>query len=444
MDFVFGGGGSSTGNGGLSHENGPNLFIEPNRTSAIDDLRSVVIYVFIVTIFVSFFLILPGIRTEKFPTFLCITSSLLVTSIILVALFGTTWHVAEAPISAAYKAFSRDRIQGELSVRIGLTSVNISLKAHKYYILHATDGPIIMDNIGMSSSSSSSSSSGGGGPAAASLAPQDDHLHLETSQQRGVASLFINQTAGDEPPQNSNLADELVAGKTADGVAVDAELENEEVFSGNQQRRARAAGGSEPTTATTTTTAATTTRRNKRGQVEQPQRRQRRQRHTTATTTIKRVNVDINYNERFYWIEPQQMRQEYQHALERGLPFPILTVVEYLSQDEAGFSWSRQYRLAGYYSSIILWLSVCVCVLMFCLHCAAPKYGIYTMQLLGCLLLLTNLTYAALVPKGEQTLVIPFEGQSLTFKFGWSFWLVLIGGKCFSRRLRDFDAQQLD
>lgn len=261
---------------GLGSENGPILYSEPNRTSAIDDIRSVVLYIFIITIFFGFFLILPGIRNEKFPTFLCITTSLIVTSIILVSLFGTSWHIAEAPISAAYKAFSRDRIHADISVYIGLQSFNVTLKANKI------------------------------------------------------------------------------------------------------------------------------------------------------------LNIDINYNERFYWIKPDQMQHEQHHALQRGLPYPILTVVEYLSQDEAGFNWSRQYRLAGYYSYIILWLSIFLSALMFFLHCAAPKYGIYTMQLIGCLMLFTNFTYSTLVPRGERKLVIPFEGHSLIFQFGWNFWSIFMGGKCVS------------
>ncbi len=40
----------------------------------------------------------------------------------------------------------------------------------------------------------------------------------------------------------------------------------------------------------------------------------------------------------------------------KGLPFPILTVAEYLSLDGDGFCWGRNYRLAGYYTSIFLWL----------------------------------------------------------------------------------------
>ena len=49
------------------------------------------------------------------------------------------------------------------------------------------------------------------------------------------------------------------------------------------------------------------------------------------------------------------MKQEFQRALAKGLPYPILTVAEYLSQDGEGFNWGRNYRLAGYYTSITLW-----------------------------------------------------------------------------------------
>ena len=39
----------------------------------------------------------------------------------------------------------------------------------------------------------------------------------------------------------------------------------------------------------------------------------------------------------------------------QGLPFPILTVGEYLRVDAEGFCWGRNYRQAGYYTSIFLW-----------------------------------------------------------------------------------------
>lgn len=452
MDFVGGGGGGSSvaaSGGSLGSDNGPILYSEPNRTSAIDDIRSVVIYIFIITIFVSFFLILPGIRYEKFPTFLCITTSLIVTSIILVALFGTNWHVGEAPISAAYKAFSRDKIQGELSVRIGFQSVNITLRANRYYILHSTHGPIIMDNTPLASSTTSGATIAEKQLVTASTKP----INSQPASIESTSSFITNSEES-----TNNFGDELLGGKTSDGSTVDTELDVDEVFAKSSMAIKQEPSKSRRPRSSSNVTRSDDINNNNPSQIKkqstlnrnselldseiehlkQKQQQHSRRRLETGETlvisngqryTIKRVNVDINYNERFYWIEPNQMRQEHQNALARGLPYPILTVVEYLSQDEAGFSWSRQYRMAGYYSYIILWLSLCVCVLMFFLHCAAPKYGIYTMIILGFLLLLTNLTYAVLVPRGERKLVIPFEGQSLTFKFGWNFWLVLIGGK---------------
>lgn len=435
MDFVriaTGGGGDS--GSGLSSENGPILYTEPNRTSAIEDIRSVIIYIFFATLLIGFFLILPGIRHDKIPTILCIPTSLVVTCIILAALTGTTWHVGDAPISASYKAFSKDRIQGDLSVKIGLQSVNITLKAQKYYILHATHGPMIMDNLTPMSVTASVASmvvgfakSESQNATTKTSATNADDKGEDSSQEEGTISaskVIVNH----QPDQDSINTQEnpFIPTSISDSdsvIAVDSEPDSDEPFSSTSEneRKARSA----------------TINRKKKKKRQTSTKTENLHLNSQAQSSIsiagqkysiKRVNVDINYNERFYWIEPNQMRQEHHKALERGLPYPILTVVEYLSQDEAGFSWSRQYRLAGYYTFILLSLSLCTCGLMFLLHCAAPEYAIYTLQIIGLLLLFTNFTYAMLVPKGDQKLVIPFEGQSLELDFGYDFWLVFVGG----------------
>ena len=438
---------------------GPTMFMEPNRSSAIDDVRSEILYIFMGTVFLSFFLILPGIRNDKLPTFLCITTSLLVACFTLMGLLGTTWHVGEAPgMSAAYKAHSRDRIQGELIVKIGLSSVNITLRAHKYFIVHEMDGPMVLMDARMTMGSDGTLQSRRSPGLLASLMPvmpvgtmrteAEEHMMMAAPQSSlgagrqsqlqpqqvngdnntGSAESFIPKASVQDSADSLSLADELLSGRSADGHAVDTELDSDEASYGVESagRLARSSPGN-----------------SSRSLRDRAKRDSGQANATTTTTTsapkpalrytIKRVNhVDINFNERFYWIGPEQMGEEYRRALERGLPYPILTVAGYLSQDDAGFNWSRQYRLAGYYTSILLWLSVGLCGLMFCLHCAAPKYGIYAMQLLGCLLLSTNLTYSTLVPRGDRRLVIPFEGHALTFEFGPSYWLVLAGGKHFA------------
>lgn len=147
---------------------------------------------------------------------------------------------------------------------------------------------------------------------------------------------------------------------------------------------------------------------------------------TLQATSIHRRNEEINYNERFYWIGATELKTEYKKALVKGLPYPILTIAEYLSQDLEGFCWGRRYREAGYYSYILLWAAFSMWLVMNILLCAVPRYGAYTLQLVGALMLFTNAIYALLLPK--KPLVIPFEDTKLTFRYGWCFWLVLVAG----------------
>ncbi len=79
--------------------------------------------------------------------------------------------------------------------------------------------------------------------------------------------------------------------------------------------------------------------------------------------------MHLDFNERFFLNEGeracqrahtrvlavQSMAHELDEGLHGGLPYPILSVIEYLSVDRAGFMWGRQYRLAGYYTLCMLW-----------------------------------------------------------------------------------------
>ncbi|EDV57982.1 dual oxidase maturation factor 1 isoform X2 [Drosophila erecta] len=135
---------------------------------------------------------------------------------------------------------------------------------------------------------------------------------------------------------------------------------------------------------------------------------------------------DIDYNERFTWEGANDMSANYRHALQRGLPFPILTVAEYFSLGREGFSWGGQYRAAGYFASIMLWASLASWLLMNLLLLAVPRYGAYMKALTGALLVCTTVGYHCLLPK--RPLSIHLEGGRLEFHFGWCYWLVLVAG----------------
>lgn len=49
--------------------------------------------------------------------------------------------------------------------------------------------------------------------------------------------------------------------------------------------------------------------------------------------------------------EPEQVN----YYLERGLPHPLLTVLEFLSADDGGLRWGRSFHRAGYFAGALLW-----------------------------------------------------------------------------------------
>lgn len=270
-------------------DGGPTLYSTSNRTPVTGDVPTITLCVVFFTLFIAFLVIFPGVRKERFTTFTSVTLSLFVGTVILVCNYGSDWHIAETHISSSYRAFSREKILGDIGVYVGLKHVNVTLTG--------------VSNL----------------PSFALFYPS---------------------------------------------------------FSG------------EPLNITQT--------------------------------------EDIDYNERFYWEGPTEVQEEFRAALVKGLPYPILTVVEYFSLDEEGFSWGRHYRSAGYYGSILLWTCFASWMLMNLLLVVVPRYGAYMMTLTGALMLTTNLLYYILLPK--RPLVIRFEEKLLHFRFGWCYWLILVAG----------------
>jgi len=251
---------------------GPTLYSHSNRTAVTADAATLILYIVFITLFLAFVIIFPGVRRQRFTTFMSVTLSLFVGTAILVGQHGHAWHVAEVQISSAYRAFSREKVMGTIGVNIGLNAVNVTLKAMPIY----------------------------------------------------------NQSS------------------------------------------------------------------------------------------------DIDYNERFHWVGPDQMKNDYLAALEKGLPFPILTVGEYFTVDAEGFCWGRNYREAGYYTSIFLWMAFALWVISNLLLVVVPRYGANCMAFTGFSLLFCNFIYFQLLP--PRPLTIRLEQSVLEFSFGWSFWLVLIAG----------------
>ncbi|CDW60397.1 DuoxA domain containing protein [Trichuris trichiura] len=76
---------------------------------------------------------------------------------------------------------------------------------------------------------------------------------------------------------------------------------------------------------------------------------------TLQGSTEKNSHEFMNYNERIYFTDVKTIHRNLLDSLHKGLPYPIITVIEYLAAEKAGFIWGRAYRLAGYYTDFLLW-----------------------------------------------------------------------------------------
>ncbi|XP_061716183.1 dual oxidase maturation factor 2 [Cydia pomonella] len=134
----------------------------------------------------------------------------------------------------------------------------------------------------------------------------------------------------------------------------------------------------------------------------------------------------VDYNEQFRWEDTGGVQEWYREGLERGLPYPVLSVAEHFAVQHEGFEWGAKYRAAGYTTSTLLWAALALWLLMNLLLVVVPRYGAYAMATLGVTLCAAAGGYWASLP--HVPLVVRLDGATLLFSLGWCFWLVLISG----------------
>lgn len=134
----------------------------------------------------------------------------------------------------------------------------------------------------------------------------------------------------------------------------------------------------------------------------------------------------IKFNERIELKTAEDMRVQFREALQRGLPVPILTVVNYLSHQEEGFRWSVDFRRAGYFCQFTLTLTLISWAWMNIFFLVIPHHGAIAMITTGLLALLAVFLYWILLPAFD--LVININGSNLQFKLDGCYWTVLATG----------------
>lgn len=128
----------------------------------------------------------------------------------------------------------------------------------------------------------------------------------------------------------------------------------------------------------------------------------------------------IYYNERFLWDEPDRMLADHAEALRKGLPYPILTVTEFLSQDIDGFNWTRQIRQAGQYCFFALYLALASWFLTALIMCAIPSYLPHMMQITGALMM-SSVSIFTIMTKSPRSLGLFVGGNEIELVFGYTY-----------------------
>ncbi|GMT19303.1 hypothetical protein PFISCL1PPCAC_10600 [Pristionchus fissidentatus] len=148
-----------------------------------------------------------------------------------------------------------------------------------------------------------------------------------------------------------------------------------------------------------------------------------------CTDLLDRNLSGLLYNERFDISEVHLMEKELSRALTKGLPFPILKVVEYLSLERCGFHWGRMYRVAGHYTSAFLWLATACWILSMTLLCLSPSHFATSFLWTGILILTATAAYIVNVPQSMEIRFPSSEGSiQLMFTLGHSFYASLFAG----------------
>ncbi|XP_045438929.1 dual oxidase maturation factor 1 isoform X4 [Pipistrellus kuhlii] len=148
---------------------------------------------------------------------------------------------------------------------------------------------------------------------------------------------------------------------------------------------------------------------------------------TLTGTPVQQLNETINYNEEFTWRLGARYAEEYARALEKGLPDPVLYLAEkFTPTSPCGLH--GQYRLAGHYTSAILWVAF-LCWLLANVMLSIPVlvYGCHMLLATGIFQLLGLIFFSMATP-----LIPPCPLRMgtavLHFHRGPAFWITLATG----------------
>ncbi|XP_033724630.1 dual oxidase maturation factor 1-like [Pecten maximus] len=135
---------------------------------------------------------------------------------------------------------------------------------------------------------------------------------------------------------------------------------------------------------------------------------------------------EVSYNEEIKLDGVTVPNWELKECLTRGLPDPVVAIVEYLATDQGGLRWGRGFTMAGYIAHILLWTSFSFWFLANILLCSVVFYGAALYTLTGICMILSNISYHVLQPTRDMRMLC--SDSDFTIKYGICFWAVFAVG----------------
>uniref|UniRef100_A0A3B4Z4D6 Dual oxidase maturation factor 1-like n=1 Tax=Stegastes partitus TaxID=144197 RepID=A0A3B4Z4D6_9TELE len=145
---------------------------------------------------------------------------------------------------------------------------------------------------------------------------------------------------------------------------------------------------------------------------------------TLKGNPVVQFNETINYNEVFSW--HGTMKEEYEDALERGLPNPILYIAEkFTLTSPCGLIF--QYRYSGRYASATLWTAFC-CWMLANILFSMPVilYAGYMMIATAAFIFFSMASFSTIM--NVPQCVFSIGTASFETEYSHSFWLALATG----------------
>ncbi|RCN43905.1 hypothetical protein ANCCAN_10106 [Ancylostoma caninum] len=147
--------------------------------------------------------------------------------------------------------------------------------------------------------------------------------------------------------------------------------------------------------------------------------------------SLSRIDMSqLYYNEKFDISGVSSMAEELRSAYQRGLPYPILSILEYFSLNQDAFDWGRHYRTAGHYTSAAVSLALGCWSLAVVFLLLLPHFYNRAMLATGLSALLACLLYLVMAPCQLEIGFVGTEGKRIVMKmsFQWSFYCVFAVG----------------